>query len=229
MRVFDEIENLVLRTNNSVLQKTRRKKIRLYTEGLKSKMRQTEYSLSQLVSFSNMTDESTTTTSPSAYQTSEKVGFYCDTFWAFLYSSLDVLGQILNQSLKLGMKEKDVSFKQVASKLASTSHNGTPLQQKVSSCLKSNAFRNLDSYRNCSTHRRQIYIKEEIRMVRHTAGYSTTATGEVSSVTRVICENPLDVTPRTIQNRRIPEYMQLTQTKVVTHIEAILKTISPIS
>jgi hypothetical protein len=136
MSVFDEIENLVLRTNNSVLQKTRQKKIRLYTEGLKSKMRQTEYSLSQLVSFSNMTDESTTTTSPSAYQTSEKVGFYCDTFWAFLYSSLDVLGQILNQSLKLGMKEKDVSFKQVASKLASTSHNGTPLQQKVSSCLK---------------------------------------------------------------------------------------------
>ncbi len=227
MSVFDKIDEIVSTADSNVPQKTRRRKIHLYAEGLKSKIRQSEYSLSSLESLSVRTDAAVTTTTHDEYGITDQVGFYCDTFWAFLYSGLDVLAQIINQSLNLGMREKEVSFKQVVNHL-NTKNSGTPLQQKCDACLKSNAFKNLDAYRNCSTHRRQIYIKEEVKIVKHTAGYHTTTTGPVDSLVRIICDNPLDMTPQVRQRREIPQFLDYTKEKILNHIETILKNIIPI-
>ena len=227
MSVREKIDELKSEAEAQLPQKSRRKKILLYTEGLKSKMLQADYALSQLTFLADRTDTAATTTATEEYQISTKVGFYCDAFWAFLYSSLDVLAHVINQTLKLGMKEKEVSFKRVA-EILNSKHKGTMHQQKVGVCLRSNVFKNVDAYRNCSTHRREIYIVEETVMVKGTPGYNTTATGLVQSVSRVICDNPLIVTPRISQNRKVPQYLKTAKDKIFKQIEAILKNIKPV-
>jgi len=228
MKIQQRVEAIIAEADSNVPQKMRRQKIRLYTEGLKSKVRQAEYALAQLASFADRTDATTTSTAADDYEISEQVGFYCDAFWAFLYSSLDVLAHVINQSLKLGMDERNVSFKQVAQNL-SKNQKGTALQQELDKCLRSNVFKNVEAYRNCSTHRRQIYIEEEIKIVKRTAGYHTTSTGSVESVIRVLCDKPLNATPTTKQNKKIPQYLASAKDNIIKRIDAILKTIKPIS
>lgn len=227
MGVHDQIAELESAANLTIPQKGRKQKIILYSEGLKSKLAQVDYALSQLNSLAELTDTSTTTTASDELGISDRIAFYCDSFWAFLYSSLDVLAQLINQSLKLDIDEKGVSFKRIEDEL-SKHHNGSKLQKTVNALRKSNFFKNLDGYRNCSVHRRQIYIEEVIRTVKRTAGYHATATGSVQSVQRIICDNPLVVKPAITQNRQIPEYLINTKTNIVKHISAILKVLQPI-
>ncbi len=165
MTLFAQIDAWIIDAEGKIPQQGRKTKVRLYGEGVKSKLKQADYSLAQLTLYSNQSDDTTTTTDPEETSITDRVGFYCDAYWAFLFSSLDILAQVINQSQKLGLDEKDVSFKRIEQKLRTTPYMGTRLQQKVSACLRSFAFRNLDKYRNCSTHRRQIFTREHsIRM-----------------------------------------------------------------
>src|SRR3989338_10385976 len=123
MSLIEKIDGFIARAETSVPQAIRRQKIILYANGIKSKLTQSRLALRQLTLLSNDTDLTTTSTDPEDFKISEKVGFYNDAYWAFLYSSLDVLGQIINQSLKLEMTEKDVSIKQVINKLNTPTYN----------------------------------------------------------------------------------------------------------
>jgi cell fate (sporulation/competence/biofilm development) regulator YlbF (YheA/YmcA/DUF963 family) len=221
MSVLEEIDALPEKVRD-IPQKTRRRKVYLYSQGLKSKIRQSQYALSELTTFSDQAEQITTTTAPEEFMIAEKVHFYCDAFWAFLYSSLDILAQIINQSLKLGMDEREVSFKKVASRL----DKNTGLSKKIQACLSSKAFRNLERYRNCSMHRRAIYIEEEVRTVRGTTGYRSASSSVIQEVVRTICDNPLVATPKTSQNRLIPQYMEDTKESILKHVEDIVKNIT---
>lgn len=230
MTLFAQIDAWIIDAEGNIPQQRRKKKVRLYGEGVKSKLKQAEYSLAQLALYSNQSDDTTTTTDPDETSITDRVGFYCDAYWAFLFSSLDILAQVINQSLNLGLDEKDVSFKKIEQKLHSPRHMGTRLQQEVSTCLNSFAFRNLDRYRNCSTHRRQIFIREQsLRLTTtETPGYKTTSTGPVTSIRRVICENPLEVNPKIGQQRQIPQYMIENQTKILEFVSDIFNNLTPI-
>ena len=205
-------------------QKTRRQRLKLYALGVRSKIRQANYALTQLSKFAPLSDSDTTATNE--YEVHARVGFYCDSFWAFLYSSLDVLAQVINQALKLGIPEKIVSFKSVARALK-LNHKGTPIEKKVNVCLKSTAFKNLDKYRNCSTHRREIYFLEKTEVVKEIAGYNTTVTTGVESVTRLICDDPLVLTPKVEQKRKIPDYLETTEKRIIKQVEVIIKNLNP--
>ena len=230
MTLFAQIDAWIIDAESKIPQQGRKKKVRLYCEGVKSKLTQAEYSLAQLTLYSNQSDDTTTTTDSEEISITDRVGFYCDAYWAFLYSSLDILAQVINQSQKLGRDEKDVSFKKIEQKLRSAPHMGTRLQRDVSTCLSSFAFRNLDKYRNCSTHRRQIFIREQsFRLTTtDTPGYKTTSTGPVTAIRRVICENPLEVTPKIGQLRQIPQYMTENQAKILEFVSDIFKNLTPI-
>ena len=225
MNVLDEIES-VKKRSKIIPQKTRVQKIELYSEGLKAKMKQAQFALDSIKSFAQQSDQATSSTANNDFSISETIGFYCDSFWTFLYSSLDVLAQIINQALKLNLKEKEVSFKFVEKKLCQN-HSNSKIQKRFTACEKSNSFKNLDAYRNCSTHRRQIYIKEETKTVKHTAGYKTTTAVSVESIERILCDNPLELSPRTKQQRKIPDYMEDGKNKLFAHIAKILKDTSP--
>ncbi|NQT56645.1 MAG: hypothetical protein HQ551_10495 [Desulfobacteraceae bacterium] len=221
MSVFDAADAFLQQSEDIVTQNTRKQKLKLYCEGLKAKARQVELALQELVTLENQTDAAVTSTDTDEPSIQAKVEFYCDSFWAFLYSCLDVLGQVVNQGMKLGFDEKAVSFKTIKNHLNSN-HNGSPEQTAFDECARCNAFKNVDRYRNCSTHRRQIYVKEEVKLVRHPDGYQTITTGDNVTVERILCENPLDVRPRTTQNRKIPDYLLTTRDRIFGLIEKIL-------
>lgn len=222
MTIDEKIDSFVKDVNAGIPQKRRRQKVELYSEGLKAKISQTDFALDQLSRFEGQTDSPRDSTKPDDFSITEAVEFYCDAFWTFLYSSLDVLAQVINQALKLDLKERKVGFKMLESRLRKK-QAGTAIQNKFTQCLNSNAFRNLDKYRNCSTHRRQIYIEEETKTRRGTAGYGSSTTGPVISVIRTLCDNPMDLSPRTSQKRRVPEYMKATRDKIVKQIQGILQ------
>lgn len=223
MTVFDKINSCVQRVNSNIPQKTRKQKVKLYAEGLKAKIIQVNFALDKLSEFNNKGDDTATSTAQDTFTITDQVYFYSDTFWTFLYSSLDVLAQVVNQAKNLEFDEKNVSFDQVNSKLQGNKYKESAVAKKFAECAKSKAFKNLDRYRNCSTHRRQIYIEEEIKKVKRTAGYQSSSTGPVITVVRTLCDDPLVLNPKTSQNRRIPTYMIKTRDKILQHIEQILK------
>lgn len=229
MSVFDKVDLLVDQANRIIPQKTRRRKLKLYAEGLKAKITQVNFALDKLSEFNNKTDETTTSTVQDAISITDQVHFYCDTFWTFLYSSLDVLAQVANQAMKLGFAdERQVSLARVNQKLQSGAYKASKISKKFADCIKSKAFKNVDRYRNCSTHRRQIYIEEITKSVRGTAGYQSSTTGPLVTVVRMLCDNPLELNPKTEQKRRIPEYMIKTREKILYYIEEMLKEIKAV-
>jgi len=225
--IFDTIDSFVCQSNTVITQKRRRDRIKIYSEGLKGKIKQVEYSSRKLSEFEHLTDSTRTSTAEDGFPIPESVNFYCDSFWIFLYSSLDVLAQILNQAVKLSLKERDISFKKVNTCIPAKLQ-GTPVHKKLAACIKSNAFKNLEDYRNCSIHRRQIFILEETKHVTHTPGYQASSTGSVPTVVRTLCDNPLALSPRIKQVRKIPEYLIETQKKILKHIDQILKNTIPL-
>lgn len=223
MGIFEKIDSFVDKGNAEIPQKTRKQKVKLYAEGLKVKITQVDFALERLAEFDNKADDTTISTGQGVFTIIDQVYFYSDTFWTFLYSSLDVLAQIVNQAMNLGFDEKTVSFNRVNSKLQGNRYVGRPIASKFDTCINSKAFKNLDRYRQCSTHRRQIYISEETRQVRTTAGYQISTTGPLTTVTRILCDNPLVLKPKTEQRRKIPDYMVKTRNKILKYIEQILR------
>lgn len=227
MSVRDTIDSLVEKANNTIPQKTRRRKVRIYSAGLKAKIKQAEFALQKLCEYEDKTDDTITSTGQDEFSITEQVEFYCDTFWTFLYSSLDVLAQIVNQALNFKLDERKVSFRKVESKLRST-HIGRPIQKRFTDCIGSNTFKNLDKYRNCSTHRRQIYIKEAIHLEKDTAAYKSSTAGPVVTVVRTLCDDPIVLTPKIDRKRTIPQYLIGTRDKILRYIELILKETKPV-
>lgn len=223
MPLFETIDAFRGNADGVIPQVRRKQRIKLYCEGLKAKAKQAVYALRELSKLENQTDSAVTTTDPNEPPIQERVEFYCDTFWALLYSCLDVLGQIANQAMRLGFDEKDVSFKKIANSICNN-HGGSPEDTAFTNCKNSIAFKNLDKYRNCSTHRRQIYICTRTVTVQHSTGYQTITTGDDVTVERILCDNPLDITPRMNQNRLIPQYMESTMNSIFKHIENIIDT-----
>jgi len=223
-KILEQLSNL--QTRSQKIGKTRKEKIILYSEGLKAKLKQVQYAISQIESFTNRTDELESATNTDEFLISEKVNFYCDTFWTFLYSALDVLSQIINQALKLDLEEPKVSFKAVKDKLQNNEHKTLSVSQLYLKCFKSNSFSNLEKYRNCSIHRRQIYISEKTTKEKSTPGYSTSSS--ITTVSRLLCDDPLSVRPKTSQSRQIPKYLSDTKNKLARHIDNILAETQPV-
>jgi Cthe_2314-like HEPN len=198
MSAHDDLDAMVGRLT-SAHTKARNRLIRLYALGVKAKLRQAEYAFQRLEELVPQAEP----VPPADFAVAERVEFYVDSFFAFLYSSLDVLGQVINQAHKLGLDERKVSFNTVETKLK-TAAAGTPLQTRLSKLSGSHLIGNADNYRNCSTHRRQIYIQVKKTEFTGTAAYD--ATGPVVTVTRILADNPLDHHPRVDQQREILAY-----------------------
>ncbi|MHA1290991.1 MAG: Cthe_2314 family HEPN domain-containing protein [Candidatus Thorarchaeota archaeon] len=229
MAEITEVIDALLEKSKAIKSKSRREKIKLYCEGLKAKLEQVSFALSSIDTFTNRSDGTESTTEEDAPSISMQVAFYCDTFWIFLYSTLDVLSQIVNQAMALELDERNVSFNQVKGKLSGNALKAKDVSKKYDKCSKSRAFKNLEKYRNCSIHRRQIYIEEicETKSVRRTAGYTAVSTTESSStvVTRILCDDPLTQNPKTSQERKIPKYMVDIKDSVIESIIKILKAV----
>ncbi len=222
-RLLQILDNQGLATPTSIL----------YAEGVKSKLRQARFGLKMLKELVHLEDQPTTqdvTTIPTAQDSltiSEQVNFYCDCFWDFLRSALDILGQLINQVHSLGISERDVDFKTVADKIKSTA-SGSQLDKALDKLRNSHAFKDLEDYRHCSTHRRPIYIETQAvtTAITGTRGYYSATSMRRAMVGRYLCTNPWDLTPRVDKGRRpVVEYCDSLLKRIENHIDSIVNRI----
>ena len=216
MEVYDIIKEMAERI--SANEPTRvSKRIKLYSSGVIAKIQHANYALTKLKELSTQSDISSTNQTIE-FAVSERLHFYIDSFFAFLYSSFDVIAQVINQKLHLNKDERKVSINSIRDEI-NNSHSGIPLNTILNQLFRSNCFKNLDRYRNCSTHRRQIYIRVETRTIEGTPGYSST--GELTTVKYLLCDNPLSLNPIVKQERELISYCENMLNRVSKEIISI--------
>ena len=223
MKFKDEIE----RVQNKLLQVVgnsgvKIRKIKIYINGLYGKFENAEYALDKI---KEITQETGTY---SAYkpEIDPEIHFYVDSFFAFLYSCFDVLAQILNQYYeelnRLNFKEKQISFKRILYEIKDNQLN-LPVNAEFEKVVSSRYFRNLDKYRNCSTHKHQIYIERQQTTVSVTSGY--TFTGELPTIQWIICDDPLKLKPSIKQRRDLYNFSKRMYDNIKEKIENIINVI----
>ena len=154
----------------------------------------------------------------------DKIHLYSDSFWAFARSSFDILGQLLNQTQNLGINESGCHFGTVVAQLKAT-NPADPLTLSLDAIYNSPEYQDLNSYRNCSLHRRQVYL--EGRKTEKDYGTSGYSTGAFLVYEWILCDNPLVVTPTTIQGRRLVLYCNQILSFLQAQIENIIITLIP--
>jgi len=220
MKYKDEIERiqnkLLLVVGNS---KRKTRKIKIYINGLYGKFENAEYALDKIKEITQETGTYSVYTS----EIDPEIHFYVDSFFAFLYSCFDVLAQILNQYYEelneLNLKERQISFKRILC-VIKDNHLNLPVNAEFEKVVLSRYFRNLDKYRNCSTHRHQIYIEREQTTISVTSGY--TFTGELTTIQWVICDDPLKLKPSIKQRRDLYNYSKRMYDDIKGKIENII-------
>ncbi|MCZ6835293.1 MAG: Cthe_2314 family HEPN domain-containing protein [Planctomycetota bacterium] len=181
-----------LKTRSDDFSKRRREKVELYLEGLNSRLLQIDYCLKQFDQLNATSIESTSSTDE--YFGSDKIAeFYCDSFWTWVYSALDILAQVVNQTEDLKIKEKDVSFNSVLKILRKLTPKPGCLSV-IEALAKSHLRSRMVSYRNCANHRRPICLFHDVRTQTMTSGYKT-ATGPAKQIVRYICDHSVAFTP----------------------------------
>ena len=66
--------------------------------------------------FNSSTSRPTHITSRKQDDISSQISFYCDSIWDFLWTSIDITGQLINELMGLGLNEKKVSSYEVEKK-----------------------------------------------------------------------------------------------------------------
>lgn len=206
MTVYEKIE--VFQRSPNITGHPQRNKLTLYSEGLRSKLTQTEYSLLRLRETVPKIESTTTvrTVSGKFITNEEQIYFYLDSFWAFLYSCMDVLSQIINIKYNLALPENKVSFNEISK--TKLDLLDSKIAKEISQINKGTYFKNLSRYRNCSLHRRHIAIKTSTKTEIISAGYSSTPT---IINERMICDDPYLLNPKFFQKRKIDSYCQKAQ------------------
>ena len=209
---------------DTVLQKLKHRglltlKVNVYLEAIKAKFHQTQWSLNVLREIEHTPNVEGSTTSPEVWNkisTNDKIVFFCECFWDFLRSSIDIVAQLINELRSLKIDEDDVSFYTVRDKMI-PSMSKTLLFKALVSCEHSWAFKELNSYRHCSTHRRQVCIFEQPSSPQPqplTRVYEYMSGSTAVIMNRYLCSNPSSLRPRLSLKR-----------PVVAHNERILKEI----
>jgi hypothetical protein len=201
----------------------------LYAEAIKTKLREARFSLGNLRQLTPLGDQvQDATTIPNTQgllSVSEQVAFYCTGFWDSLRSALDILAQFVNEICSLGISERDVDIKSVAEKVKSATPESS-LGNGLDGLLNSSAFKQLEDYRNCSTHRRPPFIQTRTvtTSVTGTRGYNYSSSSQQRTVVeRDLCSNPWARKPRVYPGKRpVVEYNEQLLQRIRRKIDAVI-------
>ena len=210
------IDDLLVRASDParVPDLTRQQRISLYANGLLSKESESLFSLDEI---------SAITAKPPTPVGSERIHFFSDSFWTFQRAVVDIFAQLVNQTCSFGIDEKNCNFKNLYDHIAGSApaHMMAP---HLGAIYCSPEYRQLNDYRNCSVHRRQVYLEvRKVEKVYDTPGYST---GSFTRFEWYICDNPLDVAPA-ITSRLLEPYCRVVYEKVYDLVETPIKTLLP--
>jgi len=208
---------------------TKTNKINIYLAGVSTKLIQAGYALDKIRELSKQTTYTSTDTLSLTVE--QRLEFFVDSFFAFLYSTFDITSQVVSQKLSLRMYEKDVTFKAVDDKLSAKPkptkpHNlylGTPTQKAYKKLRKSRKFTLFEKYRNCATHRRQICTADTTIIKGMTACYSSGK--PIPLVERLLCDDPYLVPPTFNKKRELVVYTSELSEWVKFQILVLLKSV----
>ena len=150
-----EVDALICRADQRVSQQRRKIDIKMYAGGLCAKFDQARYCLRKIKELQG---------SDSADIDINTVAFYCDAFWSLCWTTLDMLGQVINHTDRLGHAEDKATFHKAVDNLNSAS---SPLAPTLLSWKRTQWFKRIKGYRNCAIHRRPVFVwckKEEIEV-----------------------------------------------------------------
>lgn len=204
-------------------------KTTLYAQQVEAKFKNARYSLYKLQELKRPVVTSSGMDSSTFLDNCEMINFYCDCFWDFLRSSIDILAQLINELTPLTLNERSVDIKEVAKNLDLTLYPQLrQLKTSVDYLLRTIAFKTLEEYRNCSIHRRQVYIetREQQESILGTRGYySSTSETKTATYESHICRNPrdLDLTPGIDYSKTLEMFCQELLEKVESQMVAIIK------
>lgn len=198
-------------------------KATLYAQQVEAKFKNARYSLYKLQELKQPLVTDSSMGSSTLLDNSELINFYCECFWDFLRSSIDILAQLINALAPAPLNEKAVDIKQVEANLNPTLH--PQLKTSVRYLLRIQAFKTLEHYRHCSTHRRQVYIKtiKQEESIFGTKGYDA-STSETKQATyeSYICRNPWDLEPNIDYSRTLDAFCEELLKKVESQMVAII-------
>ena len=89
----------------------RREDIQIYSKGLDCRVKQVTFCLEMLEAQGERGNLGGTIDR-------DRAEFFCDTFWAWAWSALEILAQLVNQTENLGLSEDEVSFSRVCQEVA---------------------------------------------------------------------------------------------------------------
>lgn len=218
--VIDTLQKKLKRKNTLTPQ------VSLYSESVKAKFGQVRWSLEVLRDIEHTPNiEGSAATSQEAWSkmgTNDKIVFFCECFWDFLRSSIDIAAQLVNELQSLAIDEDDVSFYKVRDKMEPYMST-TLLFKALKSLERSWAFKELNSYRHCSTHRRQVYIGElpcSPSPLTQVYGYMSGST--TGAMNRYLCSNPSNLRPRLSLKRPLVEHNERMLNEIEWRLSNIL-------
>jgi hypothetical protein len=229
MSVSTEVANLIARAKDPgrALTPQRVERIVLYSGGLEAKMNQAMYALQTIKNLSSSTPQAGTT---GYFSDFDRMHFYSDSFWSFGRAALDVLAQVINQTENLNLDEKRCDFATVLNTMQARD-SASPLTALLSQLANTSSAGELDDYRNCSLHRRQVYLEyQQTLKIYTTPGYATSpanSTGSVVSHDWYLCDNPLDVIPHTTSNRTLHDYCKTLYVNLEAEVKTLVNSLLP--
>lgn len=212
--VDDALSSLVARAATT-LKKRRLDALRIYSEGVKDKLRQAERAL---VNIKQITQGSIGAVPDSEREL--EIAFMIDAYFAFTRAAYDVMGQWVNQASELGLDERSAAFKAVADAL-DKQPGSSALAAVLRQIRKSNYFCQLDDYRNCCLHRRSICVRSQSTKSKLTAGYRTTA--PVVHELFELCDDPLALNAKFVRQLEVSSYCESMLVHVEKHMVRICK------
>jgi hypothetical protein len=221
MALISEISGLISRGKDpaKVPEAARQERIELYGHGLISRIKEIGLTYRFIKDYASRFPQAADSM---GYTDHDKIHFYSDSFWAFGRSAFDILGQLINQTHNLGINESKCDFESVLNAM-NTNHSSDPLTAPLNAIKSSADYTELNAYRNCSMHRRQVYLEgNKIERDYATAGYSG-ATGPVTSYDWILVDDPLVVLPTTALQRKLIAYCGSTLSFIQTNVETIIK------
>jgi hypothetical protein len=187
----DSIESLIQRFGT--LSPKRRRLLQMYLLGLEDRLKQVDFCLSMLKSLSGNSTNMTSTTTGITFDVDRQAEFYCDTFWTWVYSSLDILAQIINQTENLKFDENKASFDKIIQDIQNN-HPTLPILPFLQKINKARFRKWTKAYRNCANHRRPINLWHVRETVKQTRSYQT-STAPIEKTVRYICDHTMTLKP----------------------------------
>ena len=220
MKSVDEALSVLVTRAATRLSKRRLDTLRIYTEGVKDKLRQSERALANIKQIT----QGSIGVVPDAEREVE-IAFMIDAYFAFARAAYDVMGQWINQASELGLDERSVAFRAVADALGKDPR-WPALAAVLRKIRKSNYFCQLDDYRNCCLHRRSICLKSQSTKSKLTAGYKTT--GPVVHERFELCDAPLALNVKFGRQLEVSSYCESMLSHVEKHMVRICKEYSDV-